>query len=220
MSDERKFDSRKVAKYLDKEHHAVTQAIGRNKSRIESKGSLNKKTDYTSVKVIGGRPSIFYELNKEQLLVVLNSMAKFDLRDDLFDILIGGNTQVIEISEDQEISIEDIKGEKHIELRFIEYLRSNNVNVKSQVRCKVGVADVVTNNSIFEIKRRLNFGSVRDGVAQILSYRDFINKKAKLYIVGEEFKKYEELCSSYTKKFDITLIRYNFENDRFSKIGG
>lgn len=163
---------------------------------------------------------LLFEYQKQLVKMFIPDLNEYWIwvfRDNI-DFLID---ETVVVRKNEEKPSKEVKyDEKYIELKFKEFLISNGIDAENQVRCKIGIADITTKNAIFEIKKRLTLDSVRDAVAQIIAYREYINKKANLYIVGEEHKPNTKQCLSYTKKFGITLIHYDRENDKFSKIGG
>jgi hypothetical protein len=81
-------DSRLYAtKLLKKEHKYVTQAIGRNKERLERRGELLRREDKIEG-VTRGRPEVYYQLTERQMLILLSVLATGDQRDILYDALV------------------------------------------------------------------------------------------------------------------------------------
>lgn len=73
--------------------------------------------------------------------------------------------------------------ESSLERDFSEYLRSLGISVETQVQCASGVADIVTENKIYELKHELNRSSLYSAIGQVLLYRETINPKAGVAIV-------------------------------------
>jgi hypothetical protein len=73
--------------------------------------------------------------------------------------------------------------ESKLERDFSSYLTSLGANVRTQVRCDSGVADIVTENKIYELKHKLNRSSFFSAIGQVLLYRQRINPKAAVAIV-------------------------------------
>lgn len=55
-----------------------------------------------------------------------------------------------------------------------------------QVPCEAGRADVVTRDTIFELKHRLTRTSFHSAMGQLLSYRAYLNRSARLAIICNE----------------------------------
>lgn len=100
-------DSRVLAKWLKKDHHAIIQAVNRNKNRLEKKTDLDRKTDlnalqehlndensddifkeYSYERRTGGRTSVYYQLTERQALILLGAVANGEQRDLMYDMLV------------------------------------------------------------------------------------------------------------------------------------
>ena len=73
--------------------------------------------------------------------------------------------------------------ENTLEREFSAYLRSLGLDVRTQVRCDAGTADIVTEKGIYELKYRLDRSSFFQGVGQVLLYRQSINPQASPVLV-------------------------------------
>ena len=73
--------------------------------------------------------------------------------------------------------------EAKLEKEFSEYLKSIGVNVRTQVRCRAGIADIVTDQRIYELKCTLNRATFFQALGQVLLYRGCINPQAKSVLV-------------------------------------
>jgi prophage antirepressor-like protein len=76
------------------------------------------------------------------------------------------------------------KTEKKLEELFGTHLEAQGITVQYQVRCEVGIADIVTLNAIYELKAALSKSSLQQAVGQVLAYRACINPLAKAIVVG------------------------------------
>lgn len=70
--------------------------------------------------------------------------------------------------------------EKQIETFLCESLREINYNVRRQVKCSGGKADIVTDDYVIEVKRELNNNSIKGAMGQVLLYADELHKKPVL----------------------------------------
>ena len=73
--------------------------------------------------------------------------------------------------------------ESKLERDFSSYLTNLGMSVQTQVRCDSGIADIVTENKIYELKHQLNRSSFFSAIGQVLLYRQSINPKAAVAIV-------------------------------------
>jgi len=74
-------------------------------------------------------------------------------------------------------------GEKDLEDEFLKYLKSKTVSCKRQMRCKAGIADVVTVEKIYELKGVLTHSNFYKAVGQVQVYRQAINPEAGMVIL-------------------------------------
>jgi hypothetical protein len=81
------------------------------------------------------------------------------------------------------------KTEKRIEKAFAATLTNQGIPVQHQVKCKAGIADIVTPDAIYEVKAYLTRSSIQKGIAQVLAYRACIHPSAKVAVVGYAYKK-------------------------------
>ena len=74
--------------------------------------------------------------------------------------------------------------EAKLEREFVAHLRNLGISVRTQVRCDSGIADVVTENEIYELKHRLDRTTFFQALGQVLLYRQSINPKARAVLVS------------------------------------
>jgi len=74
--------------------------------------------------------------------------------------------------------------EKRLERKFGKTLAEQGIFVQYQVRCKYGIADIVTPDAIYEVKASLSRSSMLRAIAQVLLYQKCINPSARVIIVG------------------------------------
>ena len=74
--------------------------------------------------------------------------------------------------------------EKRLELEFGKSLTNQCIDVKHQVKCAHGIADIVTDGAIYEIKASLSRSNIFRAASQVLLYRSCINPEAKAIVVG------------------------------------
>lgn len=70
-------------------------------------------------------------------------------------------------------------------------------NPKRQVRCYCGIADIVTDDSIIEVKVFLDRGPVLSAIGQVLAYRQCIDPSLKPFIAGRKCASFdaESICN-------------------------
>lgn len=73
--------------------------------------------------------------------------------------------------------------ESKLERDFSDYLRSQGISIQTQVRCDSGIADIVTESKIYELKHQLNRSNLFSAIGQVLLYRQSINPNAAVAIV-------------------------------------
>lgn len=101
--------------------------------------------------------------------------------------------------------------EKDIEEKFYNLLISQGFQVNRQVSCALGIADIVTQNEIFEVKVKLTLDAVRQAVAQLLTYQFYINRNAKLFIIGRKFSEDRSIIE-YAEFHKVGIIEYDGKN--------
>ena len=79
--------------------------------------------------------------------------------------------------------------EKKIERAFGKQLESQGIPVQYQVPCAYGQADIVTPDTIYEVKAFLDKKSLHEAIGQVLAYRACINPAAKAVVVGGKPKR-------------------------------
>ncbi len=82
------------------------------------------------------------------------------------------------------ISVREARDERSIEMQLAQELRQAGHVVKRQHRCAAGIADIVTEEAIYEIKHRLNRNQLFEAVGQVLVYRKAIDPSLRPVIVG------------------------------------
>lgn len=73
--------------------------------------------------------------------------------------------------------------EQDLELYMTRLLNQKGVHFETQVACEVGIADIVTSDTIYELKERLTRSAFFKAIGQLFCYRQRINPTAKLAIV-------------------------------------
>jgi len=74
--------------------------------------------------------------------------------------------------------------EKKVENEIARHLKSAGENVRQQVWCSCGIADIVTDSKIYEVKHYLNSGAIMQAVGQVLCYRESINPNLVPVVAG------------------------------------
>jgi len=85
---------------------------------------------------------------------------------------------------------EDRHDEMALELRFMKYLQAQGHRVRRQVRCRAGVADIVTDDSVIEVEYYLSRAKLFEAVGQVLLYRQAINPSARAIIVAQAVERW------------------------------
>lgn len=97
-----------------------------------------------------------------------------------------------------------------VEEKVASLLHDMGEKVQRQVRCLSGIADIVTDNLIVEVKLLLTISSIKKAVGQLLMYRPAINPKAKLVIAGIATKELESV-RNYLRSIGIEVIEMRKE---------
>jgi hypothetical protein len=74
--------------------------------------------------------------------------------------------------------------EEELEELFTLQLVNDGRSVLRQVVCEAGKADIVTDNTIYEIKSFLTLSNFKDAIGQVLVYRECINPQANTAIIS------------------------------------
>jgi hypothetical protein len=106
--------------------------------------------------------------------------------------------------------------EKDLELAIGKSLEAQGAIVQHQVRCPSGIADIVTSDAIYEIKRELEASTIFSAIGQVLIYRQEINPQAKAYIVGyrhtSQFRAEQvEFIKSTAKSLGVEVLFWDDE---------
>jgi len=83
--------------------------------------------------------------------------------------------------------------EKEFEDSFCSKLEKEKINYQRQVKCVAGIADVVTDTHVYELKRHLTKSDIISAVGQVLLYRECIDPTAIAVIVGCEEKNTQDM---------------------------
>lgn len=97
-----------------------------------------------------------------------------------------------------------------VEEKAASLLQDMGEKVRRQVKCFSGIADIVTDNLIVEVKLLLSISSIKKAVGQLLMYRPAINPKAKLIIAGITTKELEKV-RNYLRTIGIEVIEMRKE---------
>ncbi len=98
----------------------------------------------------------------------------------------------------------DLDGlEKQLELDIIKTLDSN---CSSQVHCSVGIADIVTDTSIIEVKYSLTRTHLFQAIGQVLSYRQAINPALIPIVIGYRSSENIEGIIEAAKDMGVSVI--------------
>jgi hypothetical protein len=89
----------------------------------------------------------------------------------------------------------EIKTERGIEVALARQLRKQGHKVQRQIQCESGIADVVTEEAVYEIKFTLTRSRLFEAIGQVLIYRQAINPNLKAVVLGKPPKdgKIEEI---------------------------
>lgn len=95
--------------------------------------------------------------------------------------------------------------EKRLEKEFGKSLADQGISVQHQVKCEVGIADIVTPDAIYEVKASLSRSNIFRAASQVLLYRNCINPSAKAVIVGYPHDK-EPVNVEIANKLGIEVV--------------
>ena len=74
-------------------------------------------------------------------------------------------------------------GEYELESDIVKYLQVSGLKPERQVHCDFGIIDILTKESIYEVKKSLNRSSIIKGIGQLLLYSS-VYKDRKLVLIG------------------------------------
>lgn len=86
--------------------------------------------------------------------------------------------------------------EADIEGRLFNLLKEQGSNPVRQFHCSGGIADIVTDDAIIEVKALLDRRSVISAIGQVFTYRQCIVQSLKPFIAGKKCKDFdaEKIC--------------------------
>lgn len=96
--------------------------------------------------------------------------------------------------------------ERDIEIALGLELESQGHIVERQARCKAGLADIVTEDSVFEIKGRLNKNEIFTAIGQLLLYNQCF-KRPHLVIIGRPSSALRLLEQVQALDIEVALIK-------------
>ena len=67
------------------------------------------------------------------------------------------------------------RNEKDLEHEVYTYLTNIGKYPQTQFRCKYGIIDIITNDSIYEVKRNINISGLYTGIGQLILYGSDLN---------------------------------------------
>lgn len=108
------------------------------------------------------------------------------------------------------VSGTEYAAKEFIALQFCAWLKQRALPYRQHVRCKYGIIDLVTHDSLFEIVGCLTFQTFNTAFAQLTAYRTVRKNVKKLYILGcsadvKELRKIKE----FTAIQNVSLILYD-----------
>jgi hypothetical protein len=78
--------------------------------------------------------------------------------------------------------------ETKIKNQLADRLRQEGRTVQTEVRCEAGVADIVTEEAVYEIKWEFNRSKLYEAIGQVLLYRQAIDPSLRAVVVGKKPK--------------------------------
>jgi hypothetical protein len=105
--------------------------------------------------------------------------------------------------------------ERHVEDNLVETLEADGRHVRRQVQCYAGIADVVTEEAIYEVKLDLSRPNIFQAVGQVLLYRQAINPNLKPYIAGRDSYDNGQLLS-FCEELGIGVVTLNEIGSEYS----
>jgi len=188
INGENRIDSRLVAKSLGIEHKSFMETIRKYQGRLERRGLLPFQQAVRN-KVKGAdvpQPNVL--LNRDQLLLIAskvrNTEASLNFKEALVDVFLcpdyENQAMIIPLPQETQKKLREVD----IQRDFAEYLQSQGKEVQREVKCLAGVADIVTDDAIYEIKNTLTAKSIFEAIGQVLVYRFCIKPDARAIIVG------------------------------------
>jgi hypothetical protein len=214
---EHRMDSRLIAEKLGLEHESFIKTTRTYHAELQELGVVPHFTE-NPFGGKSGRPQKYAMLNMDQVLFsVLLESPKVETLMFFLDITGYHNASsqttffadfMNSYSCDKESSAQKetrVKAEKRIELELAKSLARKGIHVQRQVQCSVGAADVVTPDSIYEVKAFLSPTRIREAITQVLGYRTCINPNAKVYVVGKRWKE-REPETKFAKALGVEII--------------
>lgn len=98
--------------------------------------------------------------------------------------------------------------EKDIETSFANHLENKGIRYRRQVSCAAGIIDILTTDTIYEVKLNLTRDNIFEAVGQAMIYRECVMPWARIVIVGIAAKDTEKLIP-YVSSLGIEVISWN-----------
>jgi hypothetical protein len=101
---------------------------------------------------------------------------------------------------------ENRRDEKSLEVRIVRYLKAMGHRVRQQVRCRAGIADIVTDDAVIEVEYYLSRAKLFEAVGQVLMYRNVINSSARAVIIAEAIDRYAPV--DVARELGVEIIQW------------
>jgi len=153
-----------------------------------------KVTNYKEQTVITNKIPIYLEYDSIADWL-LDSIGFIDLTDYFWHpvpkkINAQDNYESNSVQKLQSTSLKTLT-ENDVETILCKELCNKHIRYERQLRCDIGTADVVTNTTIFEVKRKLDRRTLYQAIGQLYAYRGSINPEAKLVVCFAEVSESE-----------------------------
>ena len=99
--------------------------------------------------------------------------------------------------------------EKAVENKMVVLLQSKGWDVRTQVRCQVGIVDIVTDFGIFEVKGELTRRRFFTALGQVSLYREAIDPCGQAWIVGVDSGDEIADVVEYAQRLRIDVILFD-----------
>jgi hypothetical protein len=101
--------------------------------------------------------------------------------------------------------------EAEFEARFVAHLRAQGIMVERQVACIAGIADVVTDSTIYEIKLLLSKSELFRAIGQVLFYRQSLNPSAQAVVICKRSS--VPYLHKIANGLGVAILEWNSDNE-------
>lgn len=126
-------------------------------------------------------------ISREALYALCANSTPYEVRVTAFQMARQGTKVTHKMAKaliaGQSVDETTIITEAQLELAFCNWLTEQGIEYQRQVNCPVGRADVVTVDTIYELKHPIDVDGFFKAVGQVLLYREYINPDLRAVLV-------------------------------------